>query len=52
VNTAILGAFVKVTGVVKLESLLKAIKEIVPIKPEDNAAAAQEAHDSVTIEEG
>ncbi len=52
VNTAILGAFVKVTRVVKLESLLKAIKEIVPIKPEDNAGAAQEAHDSVTTEEG
>jgi 2-oxoacid:acceptor oxidoreductase gamma subunit (pyruvate/2-ketoisovalerate family) len=52
VNTAILGAFVRVTGVVKLTSLLDAIKQIVPIKPEDNAKAAQEAHDSVTLEEG
>ncbi len=51
VNTAILGAFVKVTGVVKLPSLLEAIKEMVPIKPEDNAKAAEEAYNSVTLEE-
>lgn len=51
VNTAILGAFVKVTGVVKLPSLLDAIKEMVPIKPEDNAKAAEEAYNSVTVEE-
>jgi 2-oxoacid:acceptor oxidoreductase gamma subunit (pyruvate/2-ketoisovalerate family) len=51
VNTAILGAFIKVTSVVKLKSLLEAIKEIVPIKPEDNAKAAEEAHNTVTTEE-
>lgn len=51
VNTAILGAFVKVTNVVELSSLLEAIKQIVPTKPEDNAHAAEEAYNSVTTEE-
>jgi 2-oxoacid:acceptor oxidoreductase gamma subunit (pyruvate/2-ketoisovalerate family) len=44
VNTAIVGAVVKILGLTKLESLLQAIKEGVPIKPEDNMAAAEEAY--------
>jgi 2-oxoacid:acceptor oxidoreductase gamma subunit (pyruvate/2-ketoisovalerate family) len=43
VNTAIIGAVIKVLGLTKLESLLQAIREGVPIRPEDNVAAAKEA---------
>jgi len=44
VNTAIVGAVIKVLGLTRLGSLLQAIKEGVPIKPEDNMAAAEEAY--------
>ncbi len=40
VNTAILGAFVRATGVVELEALLEAIDLEVPVKAEENRAAA------------
>ena len=43
VNTAITGAVIKVLGLTKLESLAKAIREAIPIKPEDNVKAAVEA---------
>ena len=46
VNTAIVGAVVKILGLTRLESLLQAIKEGVPIRPEDNMAAAEEAYTS------
>ncbi|MCK4523994.1 2-oxoacid:acceptor oxidoreductase family protein [candidate division WOR-3 bacterium] len=49
VNTAILGAFAKLTGMVKIESVIEAIKEEVPIKPEENAQAAQQAFDETII---
>lgn len=49
VNTAILGAFSKVTGIVSFESLAKAIKETVPFKPEDNIAAAREAFEKAVF---
>jgi 2-oxoacid:acceptor oxidoreductase gamma subunit (pyruvate/2-ketoisovalerate family) len=45
VNTAIVGAVVKILNLTKLEPLLDAIKEGVPIKPEDNMAAAKEAYE-------
>lgn len=51
VNTAILGALVKVTAIAKLESLVTAIKDTVPTKPEENAAAASQAYDLVEIKE-
>ncbi len=44
VNTAILGAFSKFTGVVGIDAVLEAIKESVPIKPEANAQAALDAY--------
>ncbi len=44
VNTAILGAFSKVAGVIGLEAVLEAIKEESPTKKEENAAAAKEAY--------
>jgi len=43
VNTAILGAFVRATGVVSLDALLEAIDLEVPVKTEENRAAAAEA---------
>ena len=43
VNTAIVGAVVKMLGLTRLEPLLAAIKEGVPIRPDDNMAAAKEA---------
>ncbi len=50
VNTAIVGAFARVIPVVKLETLLDAIEEGVPIKPKENRAAAEEAYNSVIME--
>lgn len=44
VNTAIVGAVVKVLNLAKLESVLEAVREGVPVKPEENAAAAKEAY--------
>jgi pyruvate ferredoxin oxidoreductase gamma subunit/2-oxoisovalerate ferredoxin oxidoreductase gamma subunit len=43
VNTAILGAFSRFTGLVGISAILEAIKESVPVKPDENAAAALEA---------
>lgn len=51
VNTAILGAFVRVVDVASLDSLIAAIQENVPSRPEANAAAAREAHESVVLRE-
>lgn len=45
VNTSIVGAVVKLLKLTKLESVLEAVKEGVPIKPEENAAAAKEAYE-------
>jgi 2-oxoacid:acceptor oxidoreductase gamma subunit (pyruvate/2-ketoisovalerate family) len=49
VNTAILGAFAKVTGIVSLEAVAKAISAGVPVKREDNVAATREAYDAVVM---
>lgn len=46
VNTAILGAFSKATGLAKLESILAAMPEKVSLKVEDNIEAAKEAYRS------
>ena len=47
VNTTILGAFSKVTGMVAIESVLEAVTEYAPLQPENNAKAAKEAFDTV-----
>jgi 2-oxoacid:acceptor oxidoreductase gamma subunit (pyruvate/2-ketoisovalerate family) len=47
INTAILGAWSRVTGIVTLESIQKAILEGVPIKKEANAEAAKMAFDNI-----
>lgn len=44
VNTAVLGAFARISGEVGLEALLAAIREMAPAKPEENVKAAQEAY--------
>jgi 2-oxoacid:acceptor oxidoreductase gamma subunit (pyruvate/2-ketoisovalerate family) len=44
VNTAILGAFSKITGMVTIGSVIRAIREFAPDKKEENVAAAREAY--------
>jgi 2-oxoacid:acceptor oxidoreductase gamma subunit (pyruvate/2-ketoisovalerate family) len=44
VNTAMVGAIVKILNLTRLDSLLAAIEEGVPVKPEANKAAAEEAY--------
>lgn len=46
VNTAIIGALAKATGLAKIESVVEAIKEEVPAKQEANALAAMEAYEA------
>jgi 2-oxoisovalerate/pyruvate ferredoxin oxidoreductase gamma subunit len=47
VNTAILGAFSKATGLVGIGAVLQAIEEYVPVKKNQNQQAAQAAYDQV-----
>ena len=49
VNTTILGAFSRVTDGVKIESVLGAVREYAPSKPENNAEAAREAYERVVF---
>ncbi len=53
VNTAILGALAKATGLVSIEALVEAVSEEVPAQREENIAATQEAYTStrMTLEE-
>ena len=48
VNTAILGAVAKATGLASINSVMKAIKEKIPINKEKNAEAAKETFDKVS----
>lgn len=47
VNTAILGAFCRVSEICKIDAVLSSIKKGVPIKAEENATAAREAYEEV-----
>lgn len=49
VNTAILGAFARATGIIGIEALAETILESVPAKGKENEAAAREAYDKVRI---
>jgi len=49
VNTAILGAFARVTGIIGIEALAETIRESVPGKEKENEAAAREAYEKVKI---
>ena len=48
-NTAILGAFAKVTGIIGIEALAETIRESIPAKGKENEAAAREAYERVKI---
>jgi 2-oxoacid:acceptor oxidoreductase gamma subunit (pyruvate/2-ketoisovalerate family) len=47
VNTAMAGAFAKSSNLLGIESVVKAIEEMVPVKKAQNAAAAREAYEKV-----
>ncbi len=47
VNSAILGGFVKMSGIVSLDSLIESVKKNVPVKQEENAQAARDAYEGV-----
>jgi 2-oxoacid:acceptor oxidoreductase gamma subunit (pyruvate/2-ketoisovalerate family) len=47
VNTAMVGAFAKASGLIDMESVNRAIAELAPVKKEENAAAAGEAYEKV-----
>lgn len=48
VNTTMLGTFAKATGLVRLDSILEAIKEMITIRTDKNVQAAKEAYNLVT----
>jgi 2-oxoisovalerate/pyruvate ferredoxin oxidoreductase gamma subunit len=48
-NTAILGAYVRLTRLVKLETLLSVVRAMVPAKIEANIQAVQRAYEQVNI---
>jgi 2-oxoisovalerate ferredoxin oxidoreductase gamma subunit len=47
VNTAILGAFARLSGIVGLEALSNAVRDAVPVRPGENVDAVREAFESV-----
>jgi 2-oxoacid:acceptor oxidoreductase gamma subunit (pyruvate/2-ketoisovalerate family) len=49
VNTAILGAFSRVTGLVSIASVVESIEESVPTKREENTRAALEAYEHTLL---
>jgi len=49
VNTAILGAYAKAIGNVKIEYVLEAIRENAPAKKEENALAAKDAYEQTVL---
>jgi 2-oxoisovalerate ferredoxin oxidoreductase gamma subunit len=48
-NTAILGAYVRLTGLVKMDTLISVVRAMAPSKIEANVQAAQQAYDEVKI---
>jgi 2-oxoacid:acceptor oxidoreductase gamma subunit (pyruvate/2-ketoisovalerate family) len=49
VNTAILGAYVRLTNIISLDALLKVITENVPKAVDKNVAAAKEAYERLLV---
>ena len=45
VNTAMVGAIIRILGLTRLDSLLAAIGEVIPVKSADNQKAAAEAYE-------
>jgi 2-oxoacid:acceptor oxidoreductase gamma subunit (pyruvate/2-ketoisovalerate family)/2-oxoacid:acceptor oxidoreductase delta subunit (pyruvate/2-ketoisovalerate family) len=52
VNTAVLGALARATGVVSLEALSRAIEQFVPARPEENCLAARDGYSKVCTVDG
>jgi len=50
-NTAILGAYIRLTGLVKMETLINVVRAMVPSKIEANTQAVQRAYEEVKIYE-
>ena len=48
-NTALLGAYVRLSGLVKIETLLSVIRDMIPSKIEANVQAARRAYEDVKI---
>jgi pyruvate ferredoxin oxidoreductase gamma subunit/2-oxoisovalerate ferredoxin oxidoreductase gamma subunit len=49
INTAMIGAFARMLEMPSLEAIADAIKEDIPIKPEQNIQASKEAYESVQL---
>ena len=47
VNTAIVGAFAKLTGIVKIDAVFKGIESSIPRSQEANKRAAKQAYDAI-----
>jgi 2-oxoacid:acceptor oxidoreductase gamma subunit (pyruvate/2-ketoisovalerate family) len=47
VNTAMVGAFAKASNLLELDGVLTAIKDLVPVKKDDNVDAARQAYERV-----
>jgi 2-oxoacid:acceptor oxidoreductase gamma subunit (pyruvate/2-ketoisovalerate family)/2-oxoacid:acceptor oxidoreductase delta subunit (pyruvate/2-ketoisovalerate family) len=52
VNTTMLGAFAKATGIVSLDAVQRAIDEFIPARPLENRKAAADGYNAVRIGEG
>jgi len=48
-NTAMLGAYVRLTHVVRMETLIEAVRRMVPAKIEENIEAAREAYEHTNV---
>jgi len=48
-NTAILGAYIRLTNLVKMETLIEAVEAMVPAKVEANVEAVKEAYNQVKV---
>ena len=49
VNTAILGAFIKISKLASLQALQQAVTEVVPVNAQGNLAATEEAYERVVV---
>jgi 2-oxoacid:acceptor oxidoreductase gamma subunit (pyruvate/2-ketoisovalerate family) len=49
VNTAILGAYIRLTNLINLETLLKVISQTVPTAADQNVMAAKEAYERLSL---
>lgn len=50
VNTAILGAFSRVSKLVGIDAIIEAVLESIPVNPKSNASAAREAYEKIMLE--